>query len=199
VVVAADRASCSLQFDPVGRKKFNESACDIAKAYLTRAGVSYRNEQIASGAEIRIGDRSIAAPDPAVLRDEALTAAIAEFGAEVEGALRAAGYPAMVEPEQMNRPLMIALVAFFVMVQTMSYGPLAAMLVELFPARIRYTSMSLPYHVGNGWFGGFLPTTAFAIVAATGDAFAGLWYPVLIAAMSFFIGLALLPETRQVK
>jgi MFS family permease len=199
VVVAADRASCSLQFDPVGRNKFNESACDIAKSYLTRAGVSYRNEQIASGAEIRIGDRSITAPDPAALRDEALTAAIAEFGAEVEGALRAAGYPAMVEPEQMNRPLMIALVAFFIMVQTMSYGPLAAMLVELFPARIRYTSMSLPYHVGNGWFGGFLPTTAFAIVAATGDAFAGLWYPVLIAAMSFFIGLALLPETRQVK
>jgi sugar phosphate permease len=96
----------------------------------------------------------------------------------------------------MNKPLMVALIAFFVMVQTMSYGPLAAMLVELFPARIRYTSMSLPYHVGNGWFGGFLPTTAFAIVAATGDAYAGLWYPVIVMTASFLIGMAFLPETR---
>jgi MFS family permease len=195
VIVAADRDDCSLQFDPVGRNKFDASACDIAKAYLTRAGVSYRNEPLAAGAEIRVGGRAIIAPDPDGLDAEARKAAIAAFASEVGGALKAAGYPDKVDPARMNRPAMIALIAFFVMVQTMSYGPLAAMLVELFPARIRYTSMSLPYHVGNGWFGGFLPTTAFAIVAATGDAFAGLWYPVIIAGASFVIGLAFLPET----
>ncbi len=196
VIVAADRASCSLQFDPVGRNKFDRTACDIAKAYLTRAGVSYANAPLAAGAEIRIGQRVIAAPDPAGLDAEARKAAIAEFSAAVDGALKASGYPASVDPQRMNRPAMIALIAFFVMVQTMCYGPLAAMLVELFPARIRYTSMSLPYHIGNGWFGGFLPTTAFAIVAATGDTFAGLWYPVIVAGGSFLIGLAFLPETR---
>ena len=196
VIVAADRAGCSLQFDPVGRNKFDKSACDIAKAYLTRAGVSYENQPLAGGAEIRIGDRVIAAPDPSAVDGEARAETIAAFGADVSAALKAAGYPDRVDPERMNKPLMIALIAFFVMVQTMSYGPLAAMLVELFPARIRYTSMSLPYHVGNGWFGGFLPTTAFAIVAATGDAFAGLWYPVIVMAGSFVIGMAFLPETR---
>jgi MFS family permease len=196
VVVAADRASCSLQFDPVGRNKFDNSGCDIAKAYLTRAGVSYKNAPLTSGAEIRIGETVVAAPDPAGLDAEARKAVIAAFGAKVDGALRAAGYPDKVDPARMNKPLMVALIAFFVAVQTMSYGPLAAMLVELFPARIRYTSMSLPYHVGNGWFGGFLPTTAFAIVAATGSALAGLWYPVIVTAVSFVIGMALLPETR---
>ena len=196
VIVAADGAGCSLQFDPVGRNKFDRSACDIAKAYLTRAGVSYENQPLAAGAEICIGDRVIAAPDPSALDGEARAAAIASFGDEVSAALKSAGYPDKVDPERMNKPLMVALIAFFVMVQTMSYGPLAAMLVELFPARIRYTSMSLPYHVGNGWFGGFLPTTAFAIVAATGDAFAGLWYPVIVMAGSFVIGMAFLPETR---
>jgi MFS family permease len=199
VIVAADRDDCSLQFDPVGRNRFDGSACDIAKAYLTRAGVSYRNEPLAAGAEIRVGGRAIIAPDPDGLDAEARKAAIAAFASEVGGALAAAGYPDKVDPARMNRPAMIALIAFFVMVQTMSYGPLAAMLVELFPARIRYTSMSLPYHIGNGWFGGFLPTTAFAIVAATGDAFAGLWYPVVIAGGSFVIGLALLPETLGLK
>jgi MFS family permease len=196
IVVAANSADCSLQFDPVGRNKFDRSACDIAKAYLTRAGVSYGNQSLATGAEIRIGERVIVAPDPEALSSEMRSAAIADFGAEVAGALKEAGYPDTVDPERMNKPLMVALIAFFVMVQTMSYGPLAAMLVELFPARIRYTSMSLPYHVGNGWFGGFLPTTAFAIVAATGDAYAGLWYPVIVMTVSFLIGMAFLPETR---
>ncbi len=196
VIVAADRAGCSLQFDPVGRNKFDKSACDIAKAYLTRAGISYDNLTLPAGAEIRIGDRVIAAPDPSALDDAARAGAIAAFGADVAAALKDAGYPDTVDPARMNKPLMVALIAFFVMVQTMSYGPLAAMLVELFPARIRYTSMSLPYHVGNGWFGGFLPTTAFAIVAATGDAFAGLWYPVIVMTGSFVIGMVFLPETR---
>ncbi|HBS31578.1 MAG TPA: MFS transporter [Parvularcula sp.] len=196
VIVAADRASCSLQFDPVGRNKFDKNGCDIAKAHLTRAGVSYVNAPMVGGAEIRIGEVVIAAPDPARLDGDARKEAIADFGAKVDGALRAAGYPDKVDPSRMNKPLMIALIAFFVAVQTMSYGPLAAMLVELFPARIRYTSMSLPYHIGNGWFGGFLPTTAFAIVAATGSALAGLWYPVVVTAASFAIGMAFLPETR---
>ena len=196
VVVAADAPSCSLQFDPVGRNKFDASACDIAKAHLTRAGVSYRNAPLARGAEIRVGERVIAAPDPAGLDDGARKDAIAAFGERVNAALREAGYPDKVDPARMNAPLMTALIAFFVMVQTMSYGPLAAMLVELFPARIRYTSMSLPYHIGNGWFGGFLPTTAFAIVAATGGALSGLWYPVIVTTMSFAIGMAFLPETR---
>ncbi|HBK92722.1 MAG TPA: MFS transporter [Parvularcula sp.] len=196
VIVAADRASCSLQFDPVGRNKFDKNGCDIAKAHLTRAGISYVNAPMVGGAEIRIGEVVIAAPDPARLDGDARKEAIADFGAKVDGALRAAGYPDKVDPSRMNKPLMIALIAFFVAVQTMSYGPLAAMLVELFPARIRYTSMSLPYHIGNGWFGGFLPTTAFAIVAATGSALAGLWYPVVVTAASFAIGMAFLPETR---
>jgi MFS family permease len=196
VVVAADGSSCSLQFDPVGRNKFDGTACDIAKAHLTRAGVSYGNAALERGAEIRIGAAVVAAPDPAGLDAAARKASIAAFGDEVNAALRAAGYPDAVDPARMNKPLMILLIAFYVMVQTMSYGPLAAMLVELFPARIRYTSMSLPYHIGNGWFGGFLPTTAFAIVAATGGALSGLWYPVIVTAMSFAIGMAFLPETR---
>lgn len=196
VIVAADSASCSMQFDPVGRNKFDKTGCDIAKAYLTRAGVSYRNAPLERGAEIRIGEQALVAPDPVNLDDAARKAAIAKFGADVNAALRAANYPEKVDPTRMNKPLMIALIAFYIMVQTMSYGPLAAMLVELFPARIRYTSMSLPYHIGNGWFGGFLPTTAFAIVAATGGALAGLWYPVIVTTLSFAIGMAFLPETR---
>ena len=198
VYVSADASECSLQFDPVGRNKFDRTSCDIAKAFLTRAGVSYRNEKLGDGetAFVRIGGTTVAAPDPRSIGGEAKAEAIAKFSADVRAALAAAGYPEKVDPAQMNRPLMIALIAFFIGIQTMSYGPLAAMLVELFPARIRYTSMSLPYHIGNGWFGGFLPTTAFAIVAASGNIFSGLWYPLIVMTMSFVIGVLFLPETR---
>ena len=124
-------------------------------------------------------------------------AAIADFSARVRAALKDAGYPERADAQAVNKPLVIFIIALFVAIQTMSYGPLAAALVELFPARVRYTSMSLPYHIGNGWFGGFLPTTAFAIVAATGNVYSGLWYPIAIAGATFIIGVLLLPETKD--
>lgn len=198
VVVHAGPADCTLQFDPVGKKKFDATSCDIAKSFLTRAGVSYRNAALPPGAVARIdvGDFEIAAPNPDGMSDDERRAAIDAFTAEVKAALSSAGYPDKADPAAMNKPLIVAIIAFFIAIQTMSYGPLAATLVELFPARIRYTSMSLPYHIGNGWFGGFLPTTAFAIVAATGDIYAGLWYPVIIAGATFIVGVLFLPETK---
>lgn len=198
VVVYADPADCTLQFDPVGKKKFDTKSCDIAKSFLTRAGVSYRNEKLPEGsvARIEVGKTAIAAPSPSSLNADEKKQAIAAFASDMKGALAGAGYPEKADPASMNKPLIIAIIALFIAIQTMSYGPLAAALVELFPARIRYTSMSLPYHIGNGWFGGFLPTTAFAIVAATGDIFAGLWYPVIIAGATFVIGMLFLPETK---
>lgn len=198
VVVHADPANCSLQFDPVGRKKFDTKSCDIAKSFLTRAGVSYANAPLPPGstAIVRVGDFEVGAPDPSDMAANERAAALAAFIGRMKAALAAAGYPDRADPDQMNRPLIVAIIAFFIAIQTMSYGPLAAALVELFPARIRYTSMSLPYHIGNGWFGGFLPTTAFAIVAATGDIYAGLWYPVIIAGATFVIGMLFLPETK---
>jgi MFS family permease len=198
VVIHADRSDCSLQFDPIGKKKFDQRSCDIAKSLLTRAGVSYRNEASPAGtvAEIHIGQTAIAAPDPRRLTGAEKSAAIAAFAGDVNAALASAGYPERADPAAMNKPLIVAIIALFVAIQTMSYGPLAATLVELFPARIRYTSMSLPYHIGNGWFGGFLPTTAFAIVAATGNIYAGLWYPIIIAGATFVIGMLFLPETK---
>ncbi|MGD9800648.1 MAG: MFS transporter, partial [Parvularculaceae bacterium] len=199
VIVAADAGECSLQFDPVGKTKFDQSSCDIAKSLLTRSGVSYRNEKAAPGAvaEVMIGDKRIIAPNPEDFSEPEKAARIAAFGAEVRAALAEAGYPERADTAAINKPLVIFIIALFVAIQTMSYGPLAAALVELFPARVRYTSMSLPYHIGNGWFGGFLPTTAFAIVAATGNVYAGLWYPIIIAGATFIIGVLFLPETKD--
>lgn len=198
VVVHADPADCTLQFDPIGKQKFDAKSCDIAKSFLTRAGVSYRNVKSPAGstARILVGDFEVAAPDPDGLSPAGKAAAIAAFAGRMKAALMSAGYPDRADPAAMNKPLIVAIIAFFIAVQTMSYGPLAATLVELFPARIRYTSMSLPYHIGNGWFGGFLPTTAFAIVAASGDAYAGLWYPVIIAGATFIVGMLFMPETK---
>jgi MFS family permease len=198
VIVYADPADCTLQFDPIGKKKYDANSCDIAKSFLTRAGVSYRNAKLPAGsvARIEVGDIEVTAPNPDFLDSNDKNASIAAFAESMKGALAAAGYPDKADPAAMNKPLIVAIIAFFVAIQTMSYGPLAATLVELFPARIRYTSMSLPYHIGNGWFGGFLPTTAFAIVAATGDIFAGLWYPVIVAGATFVIGVLFLPETK---
>ncbi len=119
------------------------------------------------------------------------------FAGTLSGALKAAGYPAKADPAAVNNTMLIVLLTILVIYVTMVYGPIAAMLVELFPTRIRYSSMSLPYHIGNGWFGGFLPTTAFAIVAATGDIYSGLWYPIIIAAMTLVIGSLLIPETKD--
>jgi hypothetical protein len=121
--------------------------------------------------------------------------AIADFQKQVKAALSAAGYPDKANPAAINKPMVVAVLLVLVLFVTMVYAPLAALLVELFPARIRYSAMSLPYHIGNGWFGGFLPTTAFAMVAATGDIYYGLWYPIVVAAITLIVGLVALPET----
>jgi MFS family permease len=197
VVVYADQTTCSFQFDPVGRNKFDTQSCDVARAFLSRAGVSYDNQSMpgTASAEVHIGDTRVTAPDVASLSPEARAEAITTFQTEARAALDAVGYPASAEDAAINKPLVVALLALLVIYVTMVYGPIAAMLVELFPTRIRYTSMSLPYHIGNGWFGGFLPTTAFAIVAGTGNIYNGLWYPIAVAAFTLVIGLFLLPET----
>ena len=197
VSVIADPADCSVQFDPVGRNKFDSKSCDIAKAFLAKAGVAYANVAAPAGtvAQIRIGDTAIATVDPGTERGEARKVAITAFQDRAKAALTAAGYPARADPAAIDKPLVVLILFVLVFYVTMVYGPIAALLVELFPARIRYTSMSLPYHIGNGWFGGFLPTTAFAMVAATGDIYYGLWYPVVVAGLTVILGLFLLPET----
>jgi MFS family permease len=199
VVVHADKASCSLQFDPVGRNKFDSQPCDVARAFLSRAGVSYNNVALPAGAvaEIHIGDRIVRAPEVTQMEGAERAAAIAAFQSEARAALDAVGYPAAANPDEINKPLVVAILALLVIYVTMVYGPIAAMLVELFPRRIRYTSMSLPYHIGNGWFGGFLPTTAFAIVAGTGNIYNGLWYPIIIAVLTLTVGMLFLPETHK--
>ncbi|MDX2237265.1 MAG: MFS transporter [Hyphomonadaceae bacterium] len=199
VLVRADPAACAFQFDPVGRNAFDEQSCDVAKAFLARAGVSYATETAPAGAvaQIAIGEAVIAAPDVARMSAAERKAAIAAFQTEARGALDAVGYPAAADPAAIDRVLVVALLSVLMLYVTMVYGPIAALLVEVFPTRIRYTSMSLPYHIGNGWFGGFLPTTAFAIVAATGNMYSGLWYPVAIAAFTLVFGALFLPETRH--
>ncbi|WP_375207285.1 MFS transporter [Hyphococcus sp.] len=197
VTVVANPDECSFQFDPIGKNTFDETSCDIAKAYLARNGINYKNARAPAGtlAEVRVGDVSITAPDPSAYGEEKLAAEIDRFQAAVSARLIEAGYPEEADPEKINRPLVIAIVVAIMLMVTAAYAPLAAMLVELFPARIRYTSMSLPYHIGNGWFGGFLPTTAFAMVAATGNIHYGLWYPVIVAGMTAIVGILFLPET----
>jgi hypothetical protein len=201
VRIAADHDRCSIQFDPVGRNKFDQQSCDIAKSALARAGISYVDVEAAPGttASITIGGRTVAVPEPSQLPTEARAAAITAFQAELKGALNRAGYPEKADPDQVNHALVVLLLFILVFYVTMVYGPIAALLVELFPTRIRYTSMSLPYHIGNGWFGGFLPTTAFALVAATGDIYYGLWYPIVVASLTVLVGLTLLPETFRRK
>ena len=137
----------------------------------------------------------LTAPDPAPVTGAERAAAITAYQDALKGVLADAGYPAKADPAQVNKPLVIAILFYLVFLVTMVYGPIAAMLVELFPSRIRYTSMSLPYHIGNGWFGGFLPTVSFAMVAATGDIYFGLWYPIGVAVMTLVVGMLFLPET----
>jgi MFS family permease len=198
VSIVADPADCSVQFDPVGKNKFDARSCDIAKSYLAKAGVSYTNVEAPPGtvAQLRIGDTIIPSVDPAAVAGPERAAPIKAFQGEATAALKSVGYPDKADPARINKPLVVLILFILVLYVTMVYGPIAALLVELFPARIRYTSMSLPYHIGNGWFGGFLPTTAFAMVAATGDIYYGLWYPIVVAALTVVIGLFFLPETR---
>jgi MFS family permease len=197
VTIVAHQDECSFQFDPVGKNKFDTSSCDIAKAYMAKTGISYANVEAPAGAPavVKVGNVSFTAPDPATFTGEEKKGAIATFQDDLKTGLADAGYPARADPAQVNKPMVIAILWALAMLVTMVYGPIAAMLVELFPSRIRYTSMSLPYHIGNGWFGGFLPTTAFAMVAATGNIYYGLWYPVVVAAATVVIGLLFLPET----
>ncbi|MFN5643784.1 MAG: MFS transporter [Sphingomonadales bacterium] len=197
VSVVVNDNECSVQFDPVGRNKFDSKSCDIAKSFLAKGGISYSKVEAPAGtvAQIRIGNTVLIAPDPAKVNGDERKAAIAKFQDEARAALAKAGYPSKANPDEINTPVVIAILTYLVLLVTAVYGPIAALLVELFPTRIRYTAMSLPYHIGNGWFGGFLPTTAFAMVAATGDIYYGLWYPIIVAGATVVIGLMFLPET----
>jgi len=191
VSVIADPNECRLQFDPVGKSKFT-APCDVAKAALVKAGVPYSNEAGPAGsAQIKIGNQVIQSYDAAGADAKAQGA---RFSKELADALKADGYPAKSPLNGVDWTV-VGLLVILVIYVTMVYGPIAAMLVELFPTRIRYTAMSLPYHIGNGWFGGFLPITAFAIVAATGNIYAGLMYPVIVAAMTFVLGTFFIRET----
>ena len=198
VTVAADPASCSVQFDPVGKSKFT-SACDVAKAALVKRGVPYANEtrpsSVGGEAQVRVGSTVIPSYDAAAPDAAAKGAA---FDRALAAALDASKYPAKAAAAGVNKPMLTLLLFVLVLYVTMVYGPIAAMLVEMFPTRIRYTSMSLPYHIGNGWFGGFLPPIAFAIVAETGNIYSGLWYPVIVAALTLVIGMLFVRETKDV-
>jgi MFS family permease len=204
VTVVSAPSMCSFQFDPVGKKQF-KSGCDLAKGALARMGVSYSNEVAMPGpsAQVRIGSTTVTIQS--LISDipgTQLSAAEykkAQDGvtAKLKDALTAAGYPAKADMTAFNYPMVILLCTILVIYVTMVYGPIAAWLVELFPARIRYTSMSLPYHIGNGWFGGFLPVTSFAIVAATGNIYNGLWYPIVVASITVVIGGLFLRETKE--
>jgi Sugar (and other) transporter len=186
VTVIADPNECSFQFNPVGTAKFT-SSCDIVKSALVARSVNYQNEAAPPGtvAVVKIGEQAIPANTP-------------DFAKVLGQAITAHGYPASADPNEISYVPAVILLTILVIYVTLVYAPIAAWLVELFPTRIRYSGLSLPYHIGNGWFGGFLPATAFAIVAATGNIYSGLWYPIGVAAMSFVIGLIFLPETKDV-
>ncbi|MFM8820882.1 MAG: MFS transporter [Phenylobacterium sp.] len=197
VTVIADPADCAFQFDPIGKSAF-ASSCDIAKSALASAGVSYRNEAAPAGtlARVRIGQTEVVGIDGRDLSRKALAETRAAWTQTLGAALSEAGYPAKADPARINKPLVVGLLTILVLYVTMVYGPIAAALVEMFPARIRYTSMSLPYHIGNGWFGGFLPATAFAMVAASGDIYRGLWYPIVVALVTLIVGGVWIREMR---
>ena len=198
VTVVADPDECSFQFDPVGKAKFT-SSCDLAKTVLAKRAIPYKNEKAEPGtvAQVRIGDKVIPSFEGTGMPAADFKTRNDAFVATLGTALKDAGYPEKADPAKTNYPMVLLLLTILVIYVTMVYGPIAAWLVELFPARIRYTSMSLPYHIGNGWFGGFLPTVAFAMVAATGDIYYGLWYPIVIAVMTAVLGTFFLPETKD--
>lgn len=198
VVVIADKAECSLQFDPVGKASF-VSSCDIAKSVLANAGVSYDNQAGPSGskAQVKVGDTVVESQSANGLPKAEAKALKAKIEGQIKAALSGAGYPAKADPARMNLPGLLAVLFVFVIAATSLFGPIAACLVELFPTKIRYTAMSLPYHIGTGWIGGFVPFTAFAIVAAVGNIYSGLWYPFAFTAISVVCCLLFLPETKD--
>jgi MFS family permease len=203
VVVVADPESCHFQFNLTGQKKF-PSSCDIATGFLSNSSVSYTRQDAPAGsvATIKVGDKvypsfnATMTPD-GLNFDKASKDSEAALKKDIGAALKGAGYPAKADPAQVNKPMLVGLLFILVIYVTMVYGPVAAMLVEMFPTRIRYTSMSLPYHIGNGWFGGLLPTTAFALVAFKGDIYYGLWYPIIVALITFVIGALFVRETKN--
>jgi hypothetical protein len=201
VQVRAAPGECSLQFDPLGRQRLVRS-CDIAKGALARAGVPYTTEPAAHGsvATVHIGHTGDAAIEVPAFEGAQLTAArlreeSAAFTARLNRALMTAGYPVKADPGGINQPMLVLMLLILMLYVTLVTAPMAAWLVELFPARVRYTSLSVPYHIGAGWFGGFMPAVAFMLVAITGDIYSGLWYPVIIAAITVVAGICLLPET----
>jgi len=203
VVVVADPASCHFQFNATGEKKF-PSSCDIATSMLSKASVAYTRQDAPAGsvAVIKVGDKEVQSFNATMTADGLNFDADSkkkegELKKSVAETVKAAGYPAKADPAQINKPMMVLILWVLVIYVTMVYGPIAAMLVELFPTRIRYTSMSLPYHIGNGWFGGLLPTTAFALVAFKGDIYYGLWYPIVIALATLLIGALFIRETKD--
>lgn len=198
VVVTANPDDCQFQFNPTGTKKFT-SSCDIVKAKLAAASVNYANEVAAPGtaATVKVGNTVLTSYSSVGMSKEDAAAKDKAFSKELADAIKAAGYPAKADASQINYPMTLLLLFVLVLYVTMVYGPVAAMLVEMFPTRIRYTSMSLPYHIGNGWFGGLLPTTAFALVAFKGDIYYGLWYPIIIALVTFVIGTLFIKETKD--
>ncbi|KIF56312.1 major facilitator transporter [Pseudomonas fluorescens] len=198
VKVIASPEQCSFQFDPVGKAKFT-SSCDLAKTLLAKRAIPYENVAAEPNtvAQVRIGDRVVESFEGSALPAADFKTRNDAFTANLGAALKEAGYPEKADPAKINYPMMLLLLTVLVIYVTMVYGPIAAWLVELFPTRIRYTSMSLPYHIGNGWFGGFLPTVAFAMVAATGDIYYGLWYPIVIAVATAILGTFFLPETKD--
>jgi len=203
VSVTAAAGDCSFQGNPVAREIDFTKSCDIAKRFLAQNSVSYDNAVAAAAgpAVVKIGEKEITAPVATVENSKFTaesTAAIAAFKKEVGDALKEAGYPAKADPAKVDKVTITIILTILVIYVTMVYGPIAAMLVELFPTRIRYTSMSLPYHIGNGWFGGLLPTISFAMVAQNGNMYYGLWYPIVIAAVTFVIGLLFVRETKDV-
>jgi MFS family permease len=198
VTVLADPADCSFQFDPVGKAVF-DSSCDVAKAFLARTGVGYANRDAPAGslAVVRIGAQEIASfrgdraprPDFAAMRGA--------WEAKAAAALARAGYPLKADPAKVDRVRVVLILVALGALAAMTFGPIAAMLVEMFPIHIRYTAVSLPFHIGNGWFGGFMPPVAFAMIGATGDIYSGLWYPIGVAAMTLVVGVLFLKESRN--
>ncbi|KQN69521.1 MFS transporter [Duganella sp. Leaf61] len=203
VVLVADPASCNFQFNPTGQRKF-PSSCDIAAGILSRASVAYTHEDAPAGsiAKVKIGDKEITSFNAVMTPDNLNFSAEskkteATLKKDVVDAIKLAGYPTKADEAQMNKPMVVLILFVLVLYVTMVYGPIAAMLVEMFPTRIRYTSMSLPYHIGNGWFGGLLPTISFALVAFKGDIYYGLWYPIIIALITVVIGALFVGETKD--
>jgi MFS family permease len=197
VVVVADPRECSFQFDPVGGALFT-SSCDVAKSAIAGQRVPYSNEAAPAGtvALVKVGATTVAAFDGATLSNDDFKARSAQFKAQLAGELKNAGYPASADPQRINYAMVFLLLWILSVLGVMTYGPIAAWLVELFPPRIRYTSMSVPYHLGNGWFGGFLPSIAFAMIAYTGNIYSGLWYPLVVCVMTAVVGTFFLRETN---